>query len=67
MERIKRKLEGDVRLTHENIMDIETDKAHAEEEFKKGEFEFSQMTAKLEDEQNNSTGLQKKIKELQGS
>ena len=50
LERLKRKLEGDIRLTQENIMDLENEKASEEERLKKSEFDFGQLSAKLEDE-----------------
>uniref|UniRef100_A0A5F8GPC7 Myosin heavy chain 13 n=1 Tax=Monodelphis domestica TaxID=13616 RepID=A0A5F8GPC7_MONDO len=65
LERMKRKLEGDVKLSHESIMDLENDKQQNEEKMKKKEFEISQLQSKIEDEQVQSLQLQKKIKELQ--
>lgn len=35
IERAKRKLEGDLKLTHESIMDLENDKQQLEERLKK--------------------------------
>lgn len=64
LERIKRKLEGDIRLTQETVMDLENDKQRLEEKIKKQEFEFSQVSTRLEDEQALVLQLQKKIKEL---
>ena len=46
-------------------MDLENDKQQDEERLKKGEFELSQLNMKFEDEQSNTSSLQKKIKELQ--
>merc|ERR1711937_1134990 len=66
LERTKRKLEGDIRLAQETIMDLENDKAGEEEKLKKNEFDFGQLNTKLEDEQALVGQLQKKIKELQG-
>uniref|UniRef100_H2YYW7 Myosin motor domain-containing protein n=1 Tax=Ciona savignyi TaxID=51511 RepID=H2YYW7_CIOSA len=65
LERTKRKLEGDLRLTQETVMDLENDKQRLEEKLKKQEFEYSQLATKLEDEQALVSQLQKKIKELQ--
>ena len=67
LERTKRKLEGDLRLTQETVMDLENDKQRLEEKLKKHEFEYSQLATKLEDEQALASQLQKKIKELQVS
>merc|ERR1711936_1126554 len=65
LERAKRKLEGDLRLGQETIMDLENDKQRLEEKLKKQEFEYNQLSTKLEDEQALVAQLQKKIKELQ--
>merc|ERR1711978_170300 len=51
LERAKRKLEGDLRLGQETIMDLENDKQRLEEKLKKQEFEYNQLATKLEDEQ----------------
>merc|ERR1711931_372748 len=61
LERTKRKLEGDIRLAQETIMDLENDKAGEEEKLKKNEFDFGQLNTKLEDEQALVGQLQKKI------
>nr|XP_019963611.1 PREDICTED: myosin heavy chain, fast skeletal muscle-like [Paralichthys olivaceus] len=65
VERGKRKLEGDLKLTQESIMDLENDKQQLEEHLKKKDFEFSQLVAKIEDEQSVTVQSQKRIKELQ--
>ena len=65
MERIKRKQEGDLRLSQDTIMDLENDKQRIEEKLKKKEFEFNQITTQLEDEHSLVAQLQRKIKELQ--
>lgn len=65
VERIKRKQEGDLRLSQDTIMDLENDKQRTEEKLKKKEFEFSQLTTQLEDEHSLVSQLQRKIKELQ--
>merc|ERR1712151_970550 len=65
LERLKRKLEGDPRLSQETIMDLENDKQRLEEKMKKNEFEYNQLATRLEDEQSLVAQLQKKIKELQ--
>ena len=64
LERNKRKIEGDIRLTQETIMDLENEKAAQEEKLKKCDFDHSQLNSKLEDEQALVTQVQKKIKEL---
>ncbi|CAB1338685.1 unnamed protein product [Coregonus sp. 'balchen'] len=60
-----RKLEGDLKLTQESLMDLENDKQQMEERMKKKDFEMSQLNSKIEDEQAMSAQLQKKLKELQ--
>ncbi|VTJ58321.1 Hypothetical predicted protein [Marmota monax] len=65
LEQAKRKLEGDLKMSQESIMDLENDKQQAEEKLKKKEFEISQLQTKIDDEQVHSLQLQKKIKELQ--
>eukprot|EP00063_Salmo_salar_P026517 XP_014001352.1 PREDICTED: myosin-7B isoform X1 [Salmo salar] len=65
LERIKRKLEGDLKLSMESVMDLENDKQQLEEKLKKKDFELSQFSSKVEDEQALVIQLQKKIKELQ--
>merc|ERR1711881_475976 len=62
LERAKRKLEGDLRLGQETIMDLENDKVRLEEKLKKQEFEYGQLSTKLEDEAALVTQNQKKIK-----
>uniref|UniRef100_G1PC91 Myosin motor domain-containing protein n=1 Tax=Myotis lucifugus TaxID=59463 RepID=G1PC91_MYOLU len=65
LERVKRKLEGDLKMAQEAIMDLENDRQQVEEKLKKKEFEISQLQSKMDDEQVHSLQLQKKIKELQ--
>nr|XP_029520361.1 myosin-7-like isoform X4 [Oncorhynchus nerka] len=65
LERIKRKLEGDLKLSMESVMELENDKQQLEEKLKKRDFEMSQFSSKVEDEQALVIQLQKKIKELQ--
>ncbi|KAJ8016562.1 hypothetical protein DPEC_G00008530 [Dallia pectoralis] len=65
LERIKRKLEGDLKLSMDSVMDLENNKQQLEEKLKKKDFEMSQFSSNLEDEQAIVTQLQKKIKELQ--
>ena len=65
LERTKRKQEGDLRLSQDTIMDLENDRQRLEEKLKKKEFEYNQLSTKLEDEQSLVSQLQRKIKELQ--
>ena len=43
LERLKRKLEGDLRLAQETIMDLENDKMRLDDKIKKAEFEYNQV------------------------
>ncbi|CAF96863.1 unnamed protein product, partial [Tetraodon nigroviridis] len=65
LERAKRKLEGDLKLSLESIMDLENDKQQLEEKLKKKDFEMNELSTRVEDEQALVSQLQKKIKELQ--
>ncbi|XP_004875674.1 myosin-7-like [Heterocephalus glaber] len=65
LERAKRKLEGDLKLTQESIMDLENDKQQLDERLKKKDFELNALNARIEDEQALGSQLQKKLKELQ--
>nr|XP_042141316.1 myosin-6 [Peromyscus maniculatus bairdii] len=65
LERAKRKLEGDLKLTQESIMDLENDKQQLDEKLKKKDFELNALNARIEDEQALGSQLQKKLKELQ--
>ncbi|XP_065820911.1 myosin-8-like [Labrus bergylta] len=64
-ERCRRKLEGDLKLSQETIVDLENDRQQADDRLKKKDFEISDLQSRIEDEQSLSTQLQKKIKELQ--
>ena len=44
LERAKRKLEGDLKLTQENVMDLENDKQQLEERLKKYVFWITHET-----------------------
>uniref|UniRef100_A0A3Q3X5S8 Uncharacterized protein n=1 Tax=Mola mola TaxID=94237 RepID=A0A3Q3X5S8_MOLML len=65
LERVRRKLEGDLKLSLESVMDLENDKQQLEEKLKKKDFEMSEMSMRVEDEQALANQLQKNIKELQ--
>ncbi|XP_047426830.1 myosin-2-like [Mugil cephalus] len=64
-ERSRKKLEGDLKLSQETIMDLENEMQQAGERLKKKDFEISNLQCKMDDEQALSIQLQKKIKELQ--
>ncbi|XP_051904409.1 myosin-2-like [Hippocampus zosterae] len=64
-ERAKRRLEGDLKLSQESIMDLENEKQQLDEKLRKKDFEVSQLQTKAENEQALGSQLQKKIKEIQ--
>ena len=65
LDRQRRKLEGDMRLSQEMITDLENEKAMQEEKLKKCEIEYQALQTKMEDEAGVGMGLQKRVKELQ--
>uniref|UniRef100_A0AAY4EDG9 Uncharacterized protein n=1 Tax=Denticeps clupeoides TaxID=299321 RepID=A0AAY4EDG9_9TELE len=64
IERVKRKMESDFKLSVESAMDLQNDKQQLEERLSKKDFEMSQMLSKMEDEQALVMQLQTKNKEL---
>lgn len=65
VEKSKRKVEGDLKLTQEAVADLERNKKELEQTIQRKDKELSSLTAKLEDEQSLVGKLQKQIKELQ--
>jgi len=65
VEKAKRKVEGDLKLTQEAVTDLERNKKELEQTVQRKDKEISSLTAKLEDEQSLVGKLQKQIKELQ--
>lgn len=65
VEKAKRKVEGDLKLTQEAVADLERNKKELEQTIQRKDKELSSLTAKLEDEQSLVGKLQKQIKELQ--
>ncbi|KAK6302696.1 hypothetical protein J4Q44_G00270510 [Coregonus suidteri] len=65
LERAKRKLEGDLNLSQECVMDLENDEQQLEEHLKKKDFEISNLICRIHDEQAIINHLQKRLKELQ--
>merc|ERR1712042_77508 len=66
LEKEKRKVEGDVKLTMETVSDLERNKKELESYIFKKDAEWSMYNSKFEDEQANSGKVAKYIKELQG-
>lgn len=65
IEKSKRKVEGDLKLTQEAVSDLERNKKELEQTIQRKDKEISSLAAKLEDEQSLVSKLQKQIKELQ--
>lgn len=65
VEKTKRKVEGDLKLTQEAVADLERNKKELEQTIQRKDKEIASLTAKLEDEQSLVSKLQKQIKELQ--
>merc|ERR1711923_109549 len=66
VEKIKRKVEGDLKLTQEAVADLERIKPELNQTVQRKEKELSSMGAKIEDEQTLGSKYSRQIKELQG-
>ncbi|AWP18617.1 hypothetical protein SMAX5B_005994 [Scophthalmus maximus] len=66
VEKARRKAEGDLKMTIENLNEMENAKLELEEVIKKRDFEINNMNSKLEDEQALCSMLSRKLKEHQG-
>merc|ERR1711899_505188 len=66
VEKIKRKVEGDLKLTQEAVADLERIKSELAQTVQRKEKELSSMSAKIEDEQTLGGKYSRQIKELQG-
>merc|ERR1719376_758580 len=65
VEKSKKKLEGDLKLTQEAVGDLERVKAELNNSLARKEKEFQAVSAKIEDEGTLGNKYQKQIKELQ--
>merc|ERR1711997_275538 len=65
VEKIKRKVEGDLKLTQEATSDLERIKSELAQTVQRKEKELSSMAAKIEDEQTLGSKYSRQIKELQ--
>merc|ERR1712241_964981 len=65
VEKLKRKVEGDLKLTQETISDLERVKAELNQTVQRKEKECAAMGAKIEDESTLGGKYSKQIKELQ--
>merc|ERR1711872_441443 len=64
VEKLKRKIEGDLRLTQEAAAELERVQAELNQNVQRKEKEFATMAAKIEDEQTLGGKYQKQMKEL---
>ena len=64
VEKVKRKIEGDLRVSQEAAAELERHKAELAQSIQRKEREFGAMMAKIEDEASLGTKQQKQIKEL---
>merc|ERR1739845_197574 len=65
VEKLKRKVEGDLKLTQEAVSDLERVKSELSQTVQRKEKELASMGAKIEDEQTLGGKYSKQIKELQ--
>merc|ERR1711976_833412 len=66
IEKQRRKVEGDLRVTQESVGDLERQKKELEATIGRKEKDFSAAASKLDDEQALVGKVQKSIKEIQG-
>merc|ERR1719228_2667571 len=66
IEKQRRKVEGDLRVTQETVGDYERQKKELEGTIGRKEKDFSALASKLDDEQSLVAKVQKSIKEVQG-
>ena len=64
VEKAKRKLENDLKMTQETVDELENVKRDLEENVRRKDTEINSLNTKLEEESNLVAQLQKKIKEL---
>merc|ERR1719189_1508008 len=65
IEKQRRKVEGELRVTQESVSDLERSKKEAEGTIARKEKDYSQLANKLDDEQCLVSKVQKTIKEIQ--
>merc|ERR1711935_705171 len=66
VEKLKRKVEGDLKLTQESISDLDRVKAELNQAVQRKEKESAALGAKIEDEATLGSKYGKQVKELQG-
>merc|ERR1719208_178428 len=65
VEKLKRKVEGDLKLTQEAVSDLERVRSELNQTIQRKEKELNSMGAKIDDEQTLASKYSKQIKELQ--
>jgi hypothetical protein len=65
LDKIKRKLETDLKSSQAGLEEIDRSKRDLQEVLKKKDQELKVMAVKVEDEQSQASNLMKKLKELQ--
>merc|ERR1712173_209249 len=65
IEKERRKVEGELKVTQESVSDLERSKKELEAAIGRKEKDFSALASKLEDEQSLVAKVQKTIKEIQ--
>ena len=66
VEKVKRKIEGDLKLTQETVEELERTKAELNHSIQRKEKEASSITAKIDDESTLASKYSKQAKELHG-
>ena len=66
LEKERRKLEGDLKMSQASVADLEKDKREMEQSIMRKDTEINSMNARLGDEQGNIGRVQRSIKELTG-
>merc|ERR1719208_724904 len=66
VEKLKRKVEGDLKLTQEAVSDLERVRSELSQTIQRKEKEIASMSAKIDDEGTLGSKYSKQVKELQG-
>ncbi len=65
LDKVKRKLEGDLKAAQGGLEELERVRKDLEDGMKKKDQELKTVSSKVEEEQGQSLNLNKKLKELQ--
>lgn len=66
VDKQRRKVEGEIKVAQEQVVDLERSKKDMEANLGKREKDIASVQSRLEDEQNQVAKVQKQIKEMQG-